>query len=135
MTITAPIRARKTIYRGIEMRSRLEAHWAQRLDLGGFDWKYEPHCFADARGQYLPDFRWVEPRPGGRQKVVYVEIKPYVDQPEPICRRMEIIWSSEPEAVLILVEGHGDRFWMGSVSADGHGSWCAHEGDEWMQEG
>ena len=50
--------ARPTIYRGIQMRSRLEAHVARWLDThpSFLPWEYEPTCFAGIAGQYLPDF-------------------------------------------------------------------------------
>jgi hypothetical protein len=51
------IKARPTIYKGIQMRSRLEAAYAQHLDADNYPWEYEPECFADETGQYLPDFR------------------------------------------------------------------------------
>jgi len=38
------------------MRSRTEALYAASLH-GIATWEYEPECFADEHGQYLPDFR------------------------------------------------------------------------------
>jgi len=49
-------KARTTYYKGIIMRSRLEASYAEALDRGGFAWKYEPYVFASPSGQWLPDF-------------------------------------------------------------------------------
>jgi hypothetical protein len=58
MTATTEIKARPTIYKGIQMRSRLEADYAPHLDTPapGWihepgqvfepDWDYEPECFA-----------------------------------------------------------------------------------------
>jgi hypothetical protein len=62
---------RITVYRGIEMRSRLEALAAAYLDRHGFAWEYEPICFAGMGGQYLPDFRVIRPEKAN----VYLEIK------------------------------------------------------------
>lgn len=61
--------ARLTVYRGIQMRSRLEAAWAEQFDALGETWEYEPRCFASEEGQYLPDFLLTGPH-------VYVEVKP-----------------------------------------------------------
>lgn len=46
-----------TTYRGITMRSRLEAGWAATLDSYSIEWHYEPHLLKLASGElYLPDF-------------------------------------------------------------------------------
>ena len=50
------IPARRTVYKGIEMRYRLEADYASALDRDDQPWKYEPKCFAGPDGQWLPDF-------------------------------------------------------------------------------
>ena len=50
-------KGRPTVYKGIEMRSRLEADYAAHLDRSGVKWEYEPTCFAGPKGQWLPDFR------------------------------------------------------------------------------
>lgn len=70
------LQARPTLYKGIQMRSRLEAGYAMWLDEMGFTWSYEPHCFASRSGQYLPDFRLEDVQFGRRRWVVYVETKP-----------------------------------------------------------
>lgn len=41
-----------TTYKGVNMRSRLEATWAAFFDLLGVEWQYEP---VDLQG-YIPDF-------------------------------------------------------------------------------
>lgn len=128
--ISAPMTARPTIYKGVEMRSRLEAWWAERFDKAGVGWEYEPSAFADESGQYLPDFRYTQARPGGRTATVYLEAKGVVADPAPFCTRMEIIWSTDPTATLMLAEGHGERFWMGYTAPDGSAVWCSHEDDE-----
>lgn len=100
---------RPTIYKGIEMRSRLEAGFAAWLDsLGVGDWSYEPHAFASPAGQYLPDFRIERvPMLGGPTSTVFIEVKPMatgiagvVDHP--LASRMAIIWESDPDAVLLI---------------------------------
>jgi hypothetical protein len=109
------IKARPTMYKGIQMRSRLEADYAAALDAKGAAWEYEPTCFASDSGQWLPDFRIDEP--GG---VTYVELKPAylldrqdnedmrmnVDRIDTFLQRMEIAWHSEPDAWLELI------FWV-----------------------
>lgn len=96
---TPAFRARPTIYEGIKMRSRLEATWAAHLDELGLTWEYEPVCFACPSGQYLPDFRIHD-----RNRPLYLEVKGVMDAPA-VRMRMEIIWSSEPDATLVAVEG------------------------------
>ena len=113
MTYDASLRARPTVYRGIQMRSRLEAKWAAAFDKDGHLWEYEPRCFANQRGQYLPDFavrfRWRS------DETRYVEIKPpqTMAQILDVAERMEIIWDSEPDALLLLLAG--GRLGRGSV--------------------
>lgn len=91
---------RPTIYKGTRMRSRLEAKWAAALDSLGLAWTYEPCAFADSRGQYLPDFQFE-----WNGRVQYLEVKGAITDHEHIRHRMEIIWSSEPDAHLSLVVG------------------------------
>lgn len=99
--------ARPTTYKGIQMRSRLEALYAQRLDtspqLGLQTWQYEPQCFASPDGQYLPDFR-LEFSDG---RVTYVEVKPPTADAEEALARMHIILASEPAADLLVVVSNG----------------------------
>lgn len=103
-------KSRPTLYRGIQMRSRLEADFAAYLDVKHPGrWEYEPTCFAGPQGQWLPDFRIGAPGTGQ-----YVEVKPLSllrDQPgyspydgiDEILRKMEIARLSEPECSLVLV--------------------------------
>lgn len=102
------LQARPTTYRGIPMRSRLEARFARYLDVTGADWKYEPRAYADATGDYLPDFEVTE-----RRHHVFIELKREMD-PELIenadvlaraMQRMEVILESEPDASLMVVTG------------------------------
>ena len=86
------IHARPTTYNGIRMRSRLEASYAAELDRRRLPWEYEPRCFANAQGQYLPDFKV-----GGN---TYIEIKPPNANHPMALQRMHIILSSEPTARL-----------------------------------
>jgi hypothetical protein len=65
------IPARPTIYKGTQMRSRLEADYAGFLDRVGADWSYEPTCFAGPSGQWLPDFL------ERGQFDVFTELKPF----------------------------------------------------------
>lgn len=89
---------RPTTYKGVKMRSRTEAAYAARLDNASIAWQYEPRCFADETGQYLPDFRIVD-----RGCVVYIEVKgAWPDDIEAVQRSMEIIWASEPRAMLVI---------------------------------
>ena len=114
------LRARPTLYKGIQMRSRLEARMAGVFDRLGLPWRYEPRCFADENGQYLPDFLLGEH--------TYLEIKPLSvtgAEVEAMKARMEIIFSSEPDAVLWIVATDGEK------TAVDHG---VNYGDGWIIE-
>ncbi len=122
------IAARPTTYNGIEMRSRLEAWWAARMDEGALVWHYEPCAFAGPGvDQYLPDFRWDIPRPGGRTKHVFLELKGFIAslaELDGFLGRMEVIWNSEPEATLLLVQGHAEHVWHGHIDEAGERHWA-----------
>lgn len=100
------ITARPTVYKNIQMRSRLEAAFAQLLDRRGHPWEYEPDCFANETGQYLPDFKIKSP---GRE-LQYVEVKPEPILADPVAlavalRKMEVIWDANPRVDLSLYVG------------------------------
>lgn len=95
MTFT---RGRPTTYKGITMRSRLEASFAAWLDVHHFLWKYEPLCFADETGQYLPDFYVTR----GADRA-FCEVKPPRADTGAALHRMHVIRSSTPTAILNVV--------------------------------
>jgi hypothetical protein len=72
------IAAHPTTYKGVNMRSRLEARWAAFFDLVSWRWEYEP---IDLPG-WVPDFRvsWdcTHSECDGEHSLL-VEIKPYFD--------------------------------------------------------
>jgi hypothetical protein len=86
------IPARPTVYKGIRMRSRLEARFAGILDdIGVDDWKYEGDAFGSGTTQYLPDFTvgaW------GISACWYIEVKPYVEDADAIFEQMRVITDS-----------------------------------------
>lgn len=95
-----PMQARPTTYRGIAMRSRLEATYAASLDdaaeaMPTLKWEYEPRAFANRVGQYLPDFVVRD-----ASLVTYVEVRPTIDRAKAALESMQIIWDSEPQAFL-----------------------------------
>jgi hypothetical protein len=50
-------RAKRTKYRNVWFKSRLESQWARYFDKNGIQWKYEPRMFQiDTHRFYLPDF-------------------------------------------------------------------------------
>ena len=98
--------ARPTTYKGIRMRSRLEARVAAVIDEDwDCEWWYEPNAFADESGQYLPDFLVRFP---GNPIAYYFEVKPTVEAAEAVIPRMEIIWSSDPDATLGIIVPNAD---------------------------
>ena len=92
---------RPTTYAGIAMRSRTEAKYAQFLDRMGYQWEYEPRCYAGPQGQYLPDFHKIHRLPDGDLCDVFTEVKAAIPAAiQELQARMEVIWLSEPEALL-----------------------------------
>jgi hypothetical protein len=106
-----PWKARPTVYAGIQMRSRLEATFAEMTDSIGVMWEYEPRAYgAKGRRQYLPDFEiWLR---DGKYRY-YVEVRPTPEMGYLAMERMTVIWESEPDAGLIVTTPHGP-------------SWVAH---------
>jgi hypothetical protein len=83
--MSATMTARPTLYKGVQMRSRLEAGFAMWLDRCGVAWDYEPNCYANELGQYLPDFRVPEVvrcvppgRSTGPSLPAFIEVKPSI---------------------------------------------------------
>src|SRR5688572_1629249 len=97
---------RPTVYRGVKMRSRLEAGYAQWLDSWGCKWEYEPCAFGSEAGQYLPDFRLPELRVSWDDAplVAYVEVKPTHAQAmaDSLINQMRVILDSEPGSLLCV---------------------------------
>jgi len=92
----------RTEYRGILMRSRLEADFARHLDDLRIPWRYEPTIFGPVGEGYKPDFQLMR-----RGEHHYVEVKPRLADVGEAERRMEIIWETYPDAVLIVASGEG----------------------------
>jgi len=66
------IQAKRTTYKNILFRSKLEAQWALFFDLVGVTWEYEAKHFDLGQVRYLPDF-WLP------KLEVFVEIKPIIE--------------------------------------------------------
>lgn len=96
MTLTA----RPTTYRGIPMRSRLEATVAEWMDANGWFWEYEPRAYAGHGGQYLPDFEIIDVRGQFIPRPYFLEVRPTLERAYEGTRQMQIILESEPSAIL-----------------------------------
>ena len=95
--------ARPTTYKGIAMRSRLEARYAAWLDKLHMRWEYEPRAFADATRQYLPDFLIHDVVILGSPRRLYVDVKPTeAHATGPLRHRMAVIWESDPDCFLAV---------------------------------
>lgn len=101
-TTNRVLTARPTLYNGVQMRSRLEAAFAQYLDEHGFPWSYEGTAYASPRGQYVPDFSTIDPDNG---QVTFWEVKPEGHGTAAVLERMRVILASKPDAHLLVVEG------------------------------
>ena len=81
------------MYKGIQMRSRLEARFAGNLDNLHAEWSYEGEAYASGTKQYLPDFRVDEDW--------FIEVKPYTNSkendPNKILDAMGVIAESRPD--------------------------------------
>lgn len=98
-----------TRYRGIAMRSRLEADFAYYLDSSDVLWTYEPRKFGPEGARYLPDFELhLGPRP------CFLELKPTITEARAAAKRIKIIWETEPNAFLIVASAEECRFWGAS---------------------
>lgn len=129
--------ARPTTYKGVEMRSRMEAGFAAWLDSHKVPWAYEPNAFASEHGQYLPDFlieipvEEVQDDTGFtlvRFTRLYAEVKPPLPPEEftAVLKRMAIIWDSEPAVPLTVQSPHDAFYWrvLLLITNDGfHGHW------------
>lgn len=131
------IPARPTLYKGIRMRSRLEADFAAYLDGRPEPWAYEPECFSSDSGQWLPDFRV-----DGSPNPIYIELKPIgllgewqsdgdlyghvnslmrkmliARDSEPKCHLWLIFWEYGGGEMIILANHHRDLVWIVSGAA------------------
>lgn len=98
------IDARPAEYRGVAMRSQLEADFAKHLDNNGLPgWTYEPRIYrGEADPGYLPDFQIGS---------AFFEVKPTLAEVTEAARRMEVIWETNPDAVLVVACGEQCRFY------------------------
>lgn len=121
------IPARETIYNGIKMRSRTEALYAAALDRAGLEWQYEPSAFADASGQYLPDFLVV--LADGRE--LYIEVKGVEEEIQPLLDKMQPILGSAPDAMLgVALQASAPYLALVMPGWRGIARWC-----EWDKDG
>lgn len=127
--MTEQFKARPTVYKGVKMRSRLEAGFAAWLDESRFTWEYEPCAFATEDGQYLPDFRLTDVTISwsAEPATIYVEVKPdsflrddsldgrpfedweqrYWEHLDLIGQQAQIVSESDPAAAFILAKPSG----------------------------
>lgn len=105
-------------YRGIQMRSKLEAEFAWWLDDQQFRWQYEPRIFGPIGKGYLPDFLVHE------LGHAYIEVKPTLKKADAAKERMKVIWTEEPDAVLVIVSGDG--WWQATAPGRPWESWREH---------
>lgn len=88
-----------TIYKGIEMKSRLEANVAFFFDLLKIKWKYEPQSFLLSDGEhYLPDFYLPELK-------CFVEVKGIIT--DEVIKKMEIFVKEYKKELLLISSENG----------------------------
>lgn len=117
--ITDTIDPDPVVYRGCQMRSKLEAEFAWYLDEHDFDWQYEPAIFGPVGGGYLPDFLIHE-----RGDRCYIEVKPTLEMANAAKARMKVIWKADPDAILLIVSGDG--WWQAATPGHDWESWREH---------
>lgn len=96
---------RPTTYKGIEMRSRLEARFAQNLDALEEKWRYEPRVYGPRGKGYLPDFEMLT-----ATCPTFIEVKPTLAEVHDAERKMEVIWKTHPDALLIVACAEGGSY-------------------------
>lgn len=99
------IPARPTVYKGTQMRSRLEARFAAVMDSSGWQWIYEPRAFGSESGQYLPDFE-VRYAPGYgdlKPNEMFFEVRPTLSRALEAIHQAEPLFTSFPSAELWAV--------------------------------
>jgi hypothetical protein len=99
------IESKETVYRGVTMRSRLEADFARHLDNQGVEWRYEPAIYGPKGSGYLPDFQ-IDREDGPH----FIEVKPTLRDVPEAARRMKVIWRTHPNATLVVACAEGSRF-------------------------
>jgi hypothetical protein len=87
------------------MRSTLESDFAQHLDELGVRWTYEPGIYGPKGSGYLPDFQILRSGPP-----CFVEVKPTLAEVPLAQERMEVIWDTEPDAVLVVACAEGSTY-------------------------
>lgn len=143
LVVTQRYGAVPTVYRGIQMRSALEAKWACVFDYLGLRWEYEPL----ALGGYIPDFLVdVDLYPGqGRvaTRPLLVECRPLWDSAEyeePIAKIARSGWTGAAMVVgctirnKVLFQDEPQQ-WFGyahPAACPGHANASSHE---WFKVG
>ena len=104
-----------TIYKGIQMRSKLESKVAMFLDALKISWEYEPKKFLLSDGTpYIPDFYLTELK-------IWIEVKGLIlKHNKQISRK----FCEENKQTLILISDH-ENIWFGD--------WM-HEGREFFED-
>jgi hypothetical protein len=87
------------MYRGILMRSRLEARFAAVLDIEQATWEYEPRAYADGLVQYLPDFEAIT-RSGLH---TFFEVKPTEEAAYLATDSVLPVFASEPDLTAVII--------------------------------
>jgi hypothetical protein len=100
-------------YRGVTMRSALEADFARNLDDQEIPWRYEPAIYHG----YLPDFEVVDAHPP-----LFIEVKPTLREVPGAKRRMAAIWRSVPTALLVVACAEQSRY-FGALKGRRWTSW------------
>lgn len=93
------LQAYPAVYRGVRMRSQLEADFAHHLDSQGAAWAYEPRRYSG----YLPDFVV-----GTR----FFEVKPTRAEVRGAEEDMSVVRETVPDAVLVVVCAEGCEYWV-----------------------
>lgn len=117
------------MYKGIQMRSRLEADYAGSRERDGVVVKYERKCFASEEGQWLVDFSvdgyYVELKPAGLFEDHLMGLDSRTRRPcikvDDILKKMAIAHASEPNAPLALIYWEFGSGAIVTIDCQGHG--------------
>lgn len=129
-------RSKRTWYKGVWFRSRLEARWAVFFDTLKIDWEYEPERRVIQKYKtktktttYLPDFYLPVYR-------LWIEVKPLKPRKEEQHKASE--WAKEYGLMLVLFQGfrpenYNNGNWLYQAESKG-GKVLLHRDIRWGQD-
>lgn len=109
----------ETYYKGIKMRSKLEAKFAVFLDALKINWMYEPKSFVLSNGiTYIPDFYLPELN-------TWVEVKGKIEEHN---KKVSSLFTSENKQELLIISNNKGLWYSSFGEEDIYIGLCSHCG-------